>query len=176
MILSMQECMRWYGPDDQVPLQHILQAGASGVFSSLHEIPYGEVWPRSAIRAHKELIEQNGLRWVAVESVPVHEDIKTQSNNYQLYIENYQKTIANLGAEGLDLVIYNFMPVLDWVRTDLTYQLDDGSECLYFDPVQFAAFELFSLKRVGAEKDYTKEQLVRAEEFYNSLSGREAAG
>jgi mannonate dehydratase len=169
MSLSMMECMRWYGPEDSVPLQHIRQSGASGVYTSLHQIPYGEVWPRDLIRERLKQIEAAGLRWVAVESVPVHEEIKTRTGNYEQYIRNYQQTLQNLGAEGLDLVIYNFMPVLDWVRTDLAYRLEDGSECLYFDPVQFAAFELFLLKRDGAESDYTKDQLVKAKRFFDSL-------
>ena len=129
MSLSMMECMRWYGPEDSVPLQHIRQSGASGVYTSLHQIPYGEVWPRDLIRERLKQIEAAGLRWVAVESVPVHEEIKTRTGNYAQYIRNYLQTLQNLAAEGLNLVIYNFMPVLDWVRTDLAYRLEDGSEC-----------------------------------------------
>lgn len=170
MTLSMQECMRWYGPDDQVPLDYILQSGASGVYTSLHDIPYGEIWSRKAIRQRKQFIENNGLSWVAVESLPVHEDIKTRSGEYHRYIQNYQESLKNLGAEGINLVIYNFMPVLDWVRTDLTYKLEDGSECLYFNPVHFAAFEIFILKREGAENSYTKSQLHNAEKFFRKLS------
>lgn len=170
MSLLMLENMRWYGPSDPVPLQHIRQSGATGVYTSLHQIPYGEVWPREAIRERKQLVEAAGLRWIAVESVPVHEDIKTRSGDYQRYIENYKRTLENLGAEGLELVIYNFMPVLDWVRTDMAYRLDDGSECLYFNPVQFAAFEIYLLKREGAEHDYTAEQLAEAKVFIEGLS------
>jgi mannonate dehydratase len=169
MTMSMMECMRWYGPDDSVPLQHIRQAGASGVYTSLHQIPYGEIWPRDQIRERKKQIESAGLHWVAVESVPVHEEIKTRTGNYARYLVNYQQTLRNLGAEGIDLVIYNFMPVLDWVRTDLAYRLEDGSECLYFDPVQFAAFEIYLLKRQGAERDYSEKQLAAAKSFFNSL-------
>lgn len=169
MILSMLECMRWYGPDDSVSLRYIRQAGASGIYTSLHQIPYGEVWPREQICARKKQIEVAGLRWVAVESVPVHEDIKTRTGAYARYIENYQQTLRNLGAEGVDLVIYNFMPVLDWVRTDLAYRLEDGSECLYFDPVQFAAFEIYLLQREGAENNYSAAQLAAAKQFFDSL-------
>lgn len=165
--------MRWYGPTDQVSLQYIRQAGASGVYNSLHEIPYGEKWPRERIAERRKLIEQHGLKWVAVESVPVHEDIKTRSGDYLQYIENYKETLRALGAEGIDLVIYNFMPVLDWVRTNLAYRLDDGSECLYFDPVQFAAFEIHVLKRKGAEAGYEKDQLEKAKAFYNGLTDTE---
>lgn len=172
----MQECMRWYGPSDQVSLQYIRQAGASGVYTSLHEISYGEKWPREHIAQRKRFIEQHGLRWVAVESVPVHEDIKTRSGEYQRYIENYKETLRALGAEGIDLVIYNFMPVLDWVRTDLAHRLDDGSECLYFDPVQFAAFEIHILQRQGAESDYTKEQVAGARDFFDKLTSSEKKG
>lgn len=170
MNFSMEESMRWYGPDDPVSLQYIRQAGATGVYTSLHQIPYGEAWPAELIRERKKLIEDAGLRWVAVESVPVHEDIKTRSGDYLAHIENYKQTLIRLGAEGIDLVIYNFMPVLDWVRTDLAYRLEDGSECLYFDPVQFAAFEIYLLRRKGAEKDYTKKQLGAAKVFFDSLS------
>jgi len=173
MNISLEESMRWYGPDDPVCLAFIRQAGATGVYTALHQIPYGEVWPVEAIRERKEYIEAASLRWVAVESVPVHEDIKTRSGDYLRYIENYQQTLKNLGAEGVDLVIYNFMPVLDWVRTDLTYKLEDGSECLYFDPVQFAAFEIYLLQREGAEKDYSSDQLQAAKVFFDSLSETE---
>ncbi len=165
--------MRWYGPNDPVSLQYIRQAGATGIYTSLHQIPYGDVWPRDAIRERKRMVEDAGLNWIAVESLPVHEDIKTRTGDYLRYIENYRQTLENLGAEGMDLVIYNFMPVLDWVRTDMAYRLDDGSECLYFDPVQFAAFEIYLLKREGAEKDYSEEQLSAAEDFFNSLNDEE---
>jgi mannonate dehydratase len=170
MNLSMTECMRWYGPEDMVPLCYIRQAGASGVYTSLHQIPYGELWRREQIRERREQIENAGLKWIAVESVPVHEDIKTRSGDYCRYIENYQQTLRNLATEGIDLVIYNFMPVLDWVRTDLAYRLEDGSECLYFDPIQFAAFEIYLLQREGAEADYSEEQLDAAKNFINSLA------
>lgn len=170
MTISMQECMRWYGPIDQVSLQYIRQSGASGVYTSLHEIAYGEKWPREQIAERRHLIEQHGLKWVAVESLPVHEDIKTRSGDYLRYIENYKEALRDLGAEGIDLVIYNFMPVLDWVRTDLAYRLDDGSECLYFNPIQFAAFEIHILQRQGAESGYGKEQLAQAKEFFDNLT------
>lgn len=169
MMTLMEECMRWYGPDDPVSLNYIRQSGASGVYTSLHEIPYGELWPRASIRRRRETIERAGMRWVAVESVPVHEQIKTRSGDYRRYLDNYKETLVNLGAEGIDLVIYNFMPVLDWVRTDLAYRLEDGTECLHFDPAKFAAFERHILKRPGAENDYSAEQLKAADLFYASL-------
>lgn len=170
MRLSMLESMRWYGPEDPVSLRHIRQTGASGIYTALHHIPYGELWPREQIRERKALIEAAGLRWVAVESVPVHEDIKTRSGDFRRYIDNYCQTLRHLGAAGIELVIYNFMPVLDWVRTDLAHQLEDGSECLYFDPVQFAAFEVYLLKRDGAAASYTDTQLAAAENFFTALS------
>lgn len=173
MNILMEESMRWYGPDDTVSLQFIRQAGATGIYTSLHQIPYGEVWPLQSIQERKKMIEEAGLRWVAVESVPVHEDIKTRRGDYLRYIDNYQQTLKHLGAEGIDLVIYNFMPVLDWVRTDLAYKLEDGAECLYFDPVQFAAFEIYLLQRDGAEKDYNEAQLIAAKVFFDGLSEKE---
>ena len=173
MNLSLTESMRWYGPNDQVSLWFIRQAGATGIYTSLHQIPYGEDWPLEAILERKQLIEDAGLRWTAVESVPVHEDIKTRSGDYLRYIENYRQTLRNLGVAGIDLVIYNFMPVLDWVRTDMAYRLEDGSECLYFDPVQFAAFEIYLLGRDGAEADYTEAQRQAAKAFIDSLDETE---
>lgn len=169
MNLSMEECMRWFGPNDPVPLQYLRQAGAKGVFSSLHEIPYGEVWSSEAIQKHRDSIEEAGLNWSVVESLPVHEDIKSRKGNYIKYIKNYNQSLRNLGSCGLKTVVYNFMPVLDWVRTDMSHKLEDGSECLYFNPVQFAAFEIYILKRHDAEKDYNQNQIEAAKFFYDSL-------
>ena len=173
MSFGLIETFRWYGPDDSVGLGDIKQCGCDGVINSLHEIAYGDVWPMDAIRRRKDIIEAAGLKWVAVESVPVHEDIKTRTGNYQLYIENYKESLKNLGAEGIEVVIYNFMPVLDWVRTDLKHRLEDGTECLYYDPIRFAAFEIYILKREGAECDYTSEQLDKAKIFYESMNENE---
>jgi mannonate dehydratase len=165
----LEECFRWFGPEDPVPLAFIRQAGATAVFTSLHQIPYGEVWPREAIQERKKLIEAAGLRWTAVESVPVHEDIKTGKGDLKRLFDNYTTTLRNLAAEGITRVIYNFMPVLDWVRTDMRYVLPDGSECLHYDPVRFAAFEIHALKRKGAEDDYTAKQLENAKAWWESL-------
>ena len=167
----LEECFRWYGPTGpSVPLQaYIRQAGATGVYTALHDIPYGEVWPREAIRERKAILAAAGLEWRAVESVPVHEDIRTRSGRCEEHLKNYARTLRNLGAEGVTVVIYNFMPVLDWVRTDLEYKLADGSTCLHFDPVKFCAFEIHALRRSGAEKDYTPEQLAGAKAFRDSL-------
>ena len=153
-----------------MPLSYIRQAGATAVFTSLHQIPYGELWPRVAIRERKELVEAAGLRWTAVESVPVHEDIKTAASGSDRLLANYAQTLRNLAAEGVTTVIYNFMPVLDWVRTDLRHVLPDGSECLLFNPVHFAAFEVHALKHPGAEADYSAEQLAAAAAYWQSLA------
>ncbi len=165
----LEESFRWYGPADPVPLAYIRQAGASAVFTSLHQIPYGELWPREAIRERKAIVEAAGLTWTAVESVPVHEDIKTGRGDLGRLFSNYRETLRNLAAEGVTTVIYNFMPVLDWIRTDMRHVLPDGSECLLFDPVKFCAFELHALKRPGAEADYTADQIGRAATWWNSL-------
>lgn len=166
----LEESFRWYGPNDQVSLQDIRQTGASAVFTSLHQIPYGDLWPREAIRERKDMVEKAGLKWTAVESVPVHEDIKTGRGDVETLYANYRQTLKNLAAEGIYTVIYNFMPALDWIRTDLKYLLPDGSECLRYDPVRFAAFEIYALKRPGAEQDYTQGQLKNADIWWNALS------
>jgi len=168
-LFLLEEGFRWFGPGDPVPLNYIRQAGASAVFTSLHQIPYGELWPREAIRERKQTIEAAGMRWTAVESVPVHEDIKTGGGDLQHLFDNYAGTLRNLAAEGVRRVIYNFMPVLDWVRTDMHFVLPDGSEAMHFDPVRFAAFEILALKRPGAAADYTPEQQERARIFWDSL-------
>ncbi|MEO7099961.1 MAG: mannonate dehydratase [Luteolibacter sp.] len=168
-LFLLEEGFRWFGPGDLVPLSFIRQAGATAIFTSLHQISYGEAWTREAIRERKQMIEDAGLRWTAVESVPVHEDIKTGSGDLARLFENYNITLRNLAAEGIFTVIYNFMPVLDWVRTDMRWVLPDGSESLHFDPVRFAAFEIHALKRPGAEADYTPEQLERAAAWWTGL-------
>ncbi|MGN6641665.1 MAG: mannonate dehydratase [Verrucomicrobiota bacterium] len=165
----LEESFRWFGPEDPVPLSFIRQAGAQAVFTSLHQIPYGELWPREAIRERKQRIEASGVRWTCVESVPVHEDIKTGRGDLKRLFQNYTQTLRNLAAEGITRVIYNFMPVLDWIRTDMRHVLPDGSECMHFDPVRFVAFEIHALQRPGAEADYSPEQLERASAWWQSL-------
>jgi mannonate dehydratase len=172
----MEEGFRWFGPVDPVPLSFIRQAGAAAVFTSLHQIPYGEPWSREAIRERKQMIEDAGLRWTVVESVPVHEDIKTGRGDLSRLFENYNNSLRNLAAEGISTVIYNFMPVLDWVRTDMRWVLPDGSESLHYDPVRFAAFEIHALKRAGAAADYSPGQLEKAAAWWAGLDGEARDG
>jgi len=166
----LEEGFRWFGPGDPVPLAYIRQAGATAVFTSLHQIPYGELWPRPAIQQRKEMLATAGLQWSVVESVPVHEAIKTGRGDLQQLFYNYQQTLRHLAEEGIRTVVYNFMPVLDWVRTDMHYGLPDGAEALRFDPVHFAAFDLFALQRKGAEQDHLPEHRELAAAWWKGLS------
>lgn len=168
--MFMQAVFRWYGPEDPVPLHYIAQAGAEGVVTSLHQIPYGEVWSKDAIQERQRICNRANLPWLVVESLPVHEDIKLMRGNFRTYIDNYCQSLQNLGKCGIRVITYNFMPVLDWIRTDLNYRMPDGSETLYFNRVQFAAFELFLLQRPGAENDWPLEVQVSAKQFIDSLS------
>jgi len=172
----MKETWRWFGPGDPISLENIVQAGATGVVSSLNEVATGEAWPLEDVLERKSEIERHAMEWSVVESIPVHNDIKTRSGDYRRYIENYKSSLENLAEAGIEVVCYNFMPVVDWTRTNLSYELPNGAQALRFEMTDFAAYDVCMLQRNGAEQDYPAELLALAKARFDAMSEVERVG
>lgn len=166
----MLETWRWFDQNDPISLKKIAQAGATGIVSSLNEIPTGETWPMENLLSRKAMIEEAGLVWSVIESIPVHNDIKTRKGNFQQYIDNYKQSIINAGKAGVNVVCYNFMPVVDWTRTNLDFLLENTGSALRFDMVDFVAYDIFILERNNARADYTEQLIEQAQTYFNSMT------
>ena len=171
--IGLENTWRWFGPNDPISLKHVRQTGATGIVTALHHVPIGDLWTIDEISKRKRLIEAEGMHWSVAESLPVHEDIKLRTGNHRKYIDNYRQSIANLGRCGIDTICYNFMPVLDWSRTDLHVEFSDGSITTRFEAKAFAAFDLFQLQRHDFERDYSHEELNAAKSYYDRLTDRQ---
>lgn len=169
----LEQTWRWFGPNDRITLNEIKQTGATGIVTALHHVPTGEEWPVEEIHKRKKYIEDEGLNWAVVESIPVHEDIKKRTGKFKEYIENYKSTVLNLGKEGVKTVCYNFMPVTDWSRTNLSMRFNDGVESLSFEYISFVVVDIYILQRQNAKSSYSTDVLREAENLYNKLSTTE---